>query len=381
MILKGIAISLLGNISFDTVMGIQYALFSNESNKPFTGLQRARLGKNYCKGSFTGVQKALISNMIESDLKGSQQALIYNYTAGNVKGTQFSAGVNSCRDTFSGIQFGLVSVTEKDLYGVSICPVTSFCKSEVKGIQMGCLNYSKTLSGVQISPKLNISGSGGVKGLQLACDGNISTGDVNGMQCAVLYNQSKNLNGVQIGLVNKADTVRGIQIGLINCTDDMYGYPIGIFNYSKRGVFSLDIWYDEQALTHFTLQSGTRNFYNLFTAAVRGNGTRAAGFGMGFRIPLKYVSFESDIHHLFTFKHLSEEFETYDITEKARLTIATRFIPMVSISAGPSYNLLFNFDRKQNAEPVVISKRYFERLAQGIYSWPGFHIGIAIGRF
>jgi hypothetical protein len=276
---------------------------------------------------------------------------------------------------------GLISVVHSDFNGVSINLLNTTSLGRANGVQISNVNYARTLRGVQIAPHVNIAYTGGVMGVQLAGLSNISNGKMDGVQCALLYNQSKDVNGIQIGLINLADTVKGVQAGLINISRDMYGYPIGLFNYSRCGVFSLNIWLDEQLLTHFTLKSGTRNFFNTFTAAFDCHGSKAGGFGMGFRLPFKYVVIESDIHHLFTFRHLISDLETFDITEKACITVGTRFIPVVSIFGGLSGNVLFNFDRKQNAPPVSLGKRYFNRIDQGIYSWPGFHCGIALGRF
>jgi hypothetical protein len=381
LVLKGLSVSLFRSSARDTVMGIQYSLFSNNAEKPLIGLQRSLFGKNYCKSSVIGIQKAFLSNITDADFHGSQLALFFNGAQSEGRGAQVTAFVNNCEGLFSGIQLGMISVARNDFNGVSVNVFNSICLKQANGVQIGNVNYARTLRGVQISPSVNIAYSGGVMGVQLAGLSNISNGKMDGVQCASLYNQSKDVNGIQIGLVNKADTVKGVQAGLINISKDMYGYPIGLFNYSRCGVFSLNIWFDEQMLTHLTFKSGTRNFFNSFTAAFDYRGTKAGGFGMGFRIPFKYTVFESDIHHLFTFHHLISDLETYDITEKACITIGTRFIPLVSIFGGFSGNMLFNFDRKQNTPPVSLGKRYFKRIDQGIYSWPGFHFGITLGRF
>jgi hypothetical protein len=381
IVLKGLALALLSTSTSDTLMGIQYSIFTNDAEKPFIGLQRALLGRNFCKSSVTGIQKALLSNSIESDLHGSQLALLFNGTQGEGRGAQITAFVNNCGGSFSGFQLGMISVGRNDFNGVSVNLFNSTCLKRANGVQIGNVNYARTLRGVQIAPHVNIAYTGGVMGVQLAGLSNISNGKMDGVQCASLYNQSKDVNGIQIGLINIADTVKGVQAGLINISKDMYGYPIGLFNYSRCGVFSLNIWLDEQLLTHFTFKSGTRNFFNSFTVAFDYRGTEASGFGMGFRIPFKYAVIESDIHHLFTFRQLTDDFETYDITEKACITIGTRFIPVISIFGGFSGNILFNFDRKQNSPPVSFGKRNFNRIDQGVYSWPGFHLGISLGRF
>ncbi|MGI5922847.1 MAG: hypothetical protein GX945_09765 [Lentisphaerae bacterium] len=72
---------------------------------------------------------------------------------------------------------------------------------------------------------------GEFKGLQLAGlvnYGNISA-DVQGLQLACI-NVAGGLEGIQLGLFNQAEDVYGLQLGVINMTKNMNGVQLGLFN-------------------------------------------------------------------------------------------------------------------------------------------------------
>ncbi|WP_296704455.1 STN and carboxypeptidase regulatory-like domain-containing protein [Algoriphagus sp.] len=100
-----------------TVKGFQVAGITNINLDRVEGFQAAGVG-NFSSGPVSGVQSAGVLNIVTSDIKGVQLAGVTNYTHHDVHGGQISGVLNIARN--------------------------------VKGFQLGLLNYSDSTSGTPI---------------------------------------------------------------------------------------------------------------------------------------------------------------------------------------------------------------------------------------
>ncbi len=167
------------------------------SNQNLTGIDLG--GVNVVSRNQGGIQAGLI-NLSESS--AGLCAGVMNYTT-RLGGGQLGL-LNTAQDSMTGIQAtGLMNLSD-----------------HVKGAQVHCGilgNGAVTVAGAQFVLLAGYNLTENINGLQLAMFGfNYASGSVNGVQFAMLYNYAKNLNGLQLSLVNACETLSGVQVGLVN---------------------------------------------------------------------------------------------------------------------------------------------------------------------
>jgi hypothetical protein len=332
--LHGFELASIFNIDQKDVKYLQAAGVFNIVGGKFRGMQLAGL-HNHVLDSLNGLQAAGISNVLKGSLKGVQLAGIVNHVKGNNEGMQAA---------------GIGNISEDSAQGAQLAGIFNYTKN-ITGFQAGSIiNYTKGISGVQIS---------GV--------GNITTGTVEGVQAAGVFNYAKKLKGVQIGVVNIADSSDG--------------YSIGIFNLvMKNGYHRLDIYSDEMLDVNLAWKSGNRKLYTIFLAGTSLNSKEKAysfGFGLGHSFHLsKKVSIEAE--------YISQT--VYLGSWKYSLAL-NRFQPVLNIKlaknitlfGGPSFTTGY---QEAGATPVAGYKsalpgRYNAfKMGDNVSGWFGWHAGI-----
>jgi hypothetical protein len=172
---------------------------------------------NITRGDVRYVQAAGLFNLVEGEMKGAQLSGAYNYVHGGIKGVQ-AAGIGN-QGSGRGVQLsGLFNKA-----------------SNFKGWQAsGCSNHSTHLTGVQVAGFMNTV-SYSLKGLQMAG----------------FYNQAKELNGVQIGIVNRARRSSG--------------YSIGLLNLIGNGNANISLGTSEFLVWNASLKTGNKKLYSILT--------------------------------------------------------------------------------------------------------------------
>jgi hypothetical protein len=163
--------------------------------------------------NMTGVDVGPL-NVIAENQSGGQLGLMN--LSGNFLGV--CAGGMNFTNNFQGGQFGLLNTAQDSLTGLQFAGLMNL-SDHVKGVQLhiGILgNGAVLVDGAQlVAFGCNLTDS--INGVQTAVIGfNLANGDVNGVQAAMLYNYAKNVNGLQLGVINICDNLSGIQIGLVN---------------------------------------------------------------------------------------------------------------------------------------------------------------------
>ena len=117
--------------------------------------------------------------------------------------------------------------------------------TSIKGFRLNLLyGVSKDVTGLDLG--LVNRNTGVFKGIQLGIVGmagdftgwqgtavNITNGTFTGLQGGpypTIFNSGVTTKGVQFGLVNRAESFEGLQLGLFNVTDTLHGIQIGLLN-------------------------------------------------------------------------------------------------------------------------------------------------------
>ncbi|MBO7298649.1 MAG: hypothetical protein J6V41_02420 [Kiritimatiellae bacterium] len=149
---SGVTLALASNID-NEAHAFEFAFLVNTAEKDSSGFQWGYFWGNYVnKGNFGGVQWGFIQNRVGGNMTGWQSSFI-----------------NLVDGDFCGLQTGLYNCVEGKMTGVQWGWVNQACK-DASGLQMGLVN--------------------------------LTDGKISGVQWG-FYNQTKDLYGVQIGLVNR----------------------------------------------------------------------------------------------------------------------------------------------------------------------------------
>ncbi len=129
-----------------------------------------------------------------------------------------------------GLDLGVIgNITDQDFSGIGISGIFNATHGTTHGIQLaGLANYNTNKTTIV--------------GLQAAIGANINTAaaEVYGLQLAAAnICDHTDINGFQVGIINRAQTVRGLQIGLINTVNSLHGVQIGLVNFNHTGMFSV----------------------------------------------------------------------------------------------------------------------------------------------
>ena len=237
--------------------GIQLAGgFCSVESSPVRGVQIAGLG--VAAASLNGLQFTL-GEALSDPVYGGQFA-VYRSQCTELNGWQ-SGGLRADADAVKGIQTAVFYAdAERTIDGAQL---TLFAGEgeELQGVQMGafvakvrtgkmsglqaslgaCFAREKLVGGFRRLPRRGVAAptsplerdvARGVqfagivceaensRGVQVAGGWNRVTGRMEGMQVSVFYNRAALMNGVQFGLYNACDQLQGFQIGLINRSHD-----------------------------------------------------------------------------------------------------------------------------------------------------------------
>ncbi|MEN2283334.1 hypothetical protein AAGF08_14410 [Algoriphagus sp. SE2] len=135
--------------------------FSGGTNKVELGglfnINRGNVGKlqlaglfNQTGGTVSGLQMSGLANVNLDSVKAVQLAGISNFTTGPVSGVQGAGVLNIATSTVKGAQLaGVINYTHRDVKGAQLSTVMNIARN-VKGLQLGLINYSDSISGVPI---------------------------------------------------------------------------------------------------------------------------------------------------------------------------------------------------------------------------------------
>ncbi|MDN5200145.1 DUF4974 domain-containing protein [Fulvivirgaceae bacterium BMA10] len=228
----------LSNFSTDDVHGIQLAGFSNvvggDDLYDLTNKEIKEISRRGYHHNMRGFQASGLVNIVRGNAWGWQASAGSNVLFNSMKGFQTAGVTNVAYEYASGVQIsGIWNIVGKSTTGVQLAGISNFSADEVTGVQITAfLNITKKrLNGGQIGA-FNFAGNIEGKHSRLSSPNT-------GMQLGFFNYTKRNMDGLQIGLVNWVSNMNGVQFGLINWSNGEQRFPIGLLNISSdtRGYF------------------------------------------------------------------------------------------------------------------------------------------------
>lgn len=332
---------------------------------------------NLLGGYTTGVEGVEIGglfNINKRNVNYAQIAGLFNIVGGQVKGAHIAGLYNFVLDTTIGLQVsGISSMTQKSVIGIQASGLYSHVRGKMIGIQASGL--------VNLAAK-------GVIGLQASGLGNIAGKEVDGSQISGFFNVStKEVNGGQItGFVNIAKKVDGVQIGFVNIADTSSGVGIGFLNIQLKGYHKLALYYNETFDFNASIKTGSRRFYNIFTASANPSTKDRAfafGYGIGMDIPMG-KTFSLAIEGVGKYLYLGS-WDNSNVLMKLNTQLNVKVWKYLTIFAGPTYNVYYSNQATQIITDEFTYKYQVPNEGYGVttfdtesYGWIGGNIGIMI---
>lgn len=308
-------------------------------------------------GGLDGFEASGFFSVLRGDMNGAQFSGFVNADLGNSTGGQFAGFVNYNRGTFEGAQFaGFVNVTSDNTEGAQLAGFTNVVVGELNGTQMsGFVNaVTAPLDGFQASGFLNYAQ--GISMGQVSGMANMNVGDFNGLQAAGLFNvNTHHFKGVQLsGLVNIANKFNGLQLGVFNYIDSLEsGTPIGFLSIVRNGYHTFELNTNESLYGTASFKTGTRKFYNIFSAGLGVQNEDALyglGYGVGTLIGLSNktdLGIEAISYHIY-----QDTWDEYQLNQLNKLNILVNYqlTPAIVLFGGPSFNVVVSDTEDENGE-------------------------------
>jgi hypothetical protein len=278
-----------------TVNNVSINVLWGESDR-IEGFEVGAIG-NVVRDDMVGFQIAGVTNIVDGDVYGAHVAGFYNYVGNEMLYTQITAGANIVGNNMYGVQIaGVHNRTGKIMHGVQIGGLYNYNQGTTYGLQLcGIANHTKDhTTGVQFGGIANIA-RGSVDGIQFAGLTNQSD-QIRGAQIS-LVNIASDVRGAQIGAVNIAGNVTGSQVGLVNISKDIQGEAVGLITVTGDGQRHFEIWGDSSGFSHFGFRLGTAHLYTLYTLGVNPftDPVRwSYGIGFGGELPLNNFFISAD---------------------------------------------------------------------------------------
>lgn len=351
--------------------GLEIGGIGNSLNREVQGLQIGGVF-NYVEGGMQGVQTSGIFNLSKGAVMGLQYSGIINLS-GNVYGMQGTNLSNVARNLY-GIQISGVSNIASNVYGCQVGGIFNFVNGKLFGAQIaglgnmawggksavqvaGLFNYSAKAQ-FQISSFLNMAQY--VDGAQLGLF-NAANRELNGCQIGVL-NRTSNLKGTQIGLINSANKANGLLLGLVNVVDSINGISLGLINIVKRNGYNrIEISTGDILYFQLGAKFGGKRLYQLIQIGWQVNGQSeyvwSVGGGLGTALPLTkklQVNFELLLHKINEGVLWEGEL---NLLQQLKINLDVKIQDRVSLFIGPVFNV--HVSRSYNQE----SQEYGSTLA------------------
>jgi hypothetical protein len=302
---------------------------------------------NINRGYVKGMQLAGLFNAAGGDVRAFQSAGLINMVAGKTSGAQFAGLINMDWDTTRGFTAaGLINFTRQGSYGVKFAGLLNTSLREQRGWHSaGLANFSlRKATGLHIAGLTNFAGDS-VNGVQISGLANAAMRQVKGVQIAGLVNVAvRDVRGLQLsGLVNYARRLKGAQIGIINiATDSVKGVQFGLLSFAWKGYHTFEFFGDEAFYANVAFRTGTRKFYNIFTAGVqpatldKEESLWTFGYGVGTMPKLyRWLSLNVD---LTANQVVQGNIQAADIIHKLYVGFDVRLAKKLAVTAGVTLN-------------------------------------------
>jgi len=262
---------------------------------------------------------------IDRSLEGASASLVWHSVGGNTNGVSLS---------------GIASWGEGSLSGVEMALALVWRGGNAEGFSG---------SGVFLGSNGDLSGFGGAigatyragstEGVQLSGAANLLGGDLAGFEGAIGLNLARDVDGVQLGLVNIGRRVRGTQIGLVNIADEVEGVPLGLVNVVKKGRTQAVTWASGGPVANAAVKYLNGPVYTMVTFGWHpengGDSRYETGFGLGLHIPIAPAFLEADTLYAADRRFNESDGDRTDIL-RYRATAGVEVTSLLSVFGGLS---------------------------------------------
>lgn len=342
-------------------------------------------------GGVSGVEVGGLFNIDKKDVKYMQVGGILNIVTGDVSGMEVSGVLNVVKGSVAGMQTaGVVNVVSGSVTGMQVSGVVSQVSEDIKGMCVSgvCNRGGCSMKGLQVAGVVNLldceDTSCSMDGMQVAGIGNLVNSCARGAQVAGILNLcSKKMQGLQLsGICNISKEMTGVQIGLLNIADTIDGYCIGLVNIVRKGYHAIGLTSNELTNLNFVYKAGTKKLYSVFSAGTNtlpGKRAFIYGFGIGSeQVVSKHIGIAGELS-----AHSLYEGNTTNtpLVVKFEPLINWNITPKISLFTGPSLSLTPYVSpsfEPGNLHGVPTTTVYEFRYAGTSAMWVGWQAGFHI---
>ncbi|MDD2965147.1 MAG: hypothetical protein PHQ65_14515 [Bacteroidales bacterium] len=310
-------------------------------------------------GGVDGAEFSGFGSIIRGDVQGFQGSGFANVVMGRTEGAQFAGFANVNKSFVKGAQFaGFANVVSDS--------VVAFQGAGFSNVANG------SLTGVQVAGFANVA-NGRAEGVQIAGFANVAKGDLEGAQIAGFINVARDVQGLQLGVINVSKSVKS-------------GAAIGFLSIVKDGYRAFEVSSNESFYGMVSFKTGIRQFYNILSvgASVR-NDKVNWGWGYGFGT-LITVSEKSDLALEAMSFHVNEDewfTDRLNLLNRLQATFSWRVGNHLNLFGGPSFNVMVSKATDKTGKaltPAIVPWTVYDRVHRDtrVQMYPGFSVGVRL---
>ena len=216
--------------------GLSLGLIGIEGEVELRGVHVSGLG-TVSEGDIGGLGLGGLAVVAGEDLYGIHAGGLAVVSQGEQRGLTLGGLAVVSQEAQSGIQVGgLAVVSQGAQRGLGLGGLAVVSQEDQLGIRAGGLAVvsGANLSGLSMAGLACVSGAD-LRGVALSGIATIAVGDIDGVAGALLSTHSRNLDGVAFSGYNRIDGHQtGLSIGIFNRTRSLHGVQIGLLNYVKE---------------------------------------------------------------------------------------------------------------------------------------------------
>lgn len=339
-------------------------------------------GGNIATGPVRGVQVSCITNINFDSVDALQVTGAVNANGADGTGARIAGGANTGLGTFSGAKVaGGANFSIGDADGALVAGGANAAAADFEGAQVagGANATIGDVGGAQVAGGANITG-GDFQGAQVGGGANVTGGDLQGAQVAGGANASfGDVMGVQVAPVNiSGGHVQGLQVGVVNVTRTADA-SIGLLNIHLDGYVEPELYASDDGLVMTGVRHGSSSFYSVYSLGSRFVGTEdrgpaiAASAGLGWRIELtERAELSLDVQSTAVLDQTRDwDWDSHFSLLKFRPLVSFDVLESLALFGGPTLTLM----QPRNADPDDYSLIGPWQLNDDAAVWPGFTIG------
>jgi hypothetical protein len=238
--LSGVSVGGLASVTEGTLSGISIGGLAAVAGKSASGIMVGGLA-SVVEGNFSGIHVSGLASVCDGSMSGISVAGLATVSTRNFSGVSVSGFAAFAQGDISGIALAGGSVMANgDISGITIGVIGAFLKREPSDEDEGTefsFSYAGTrarnaewitVHGIDVGVEEKLGGLGAA-GISVRAD------EIEGIALAGALVKARSLTGFSAGAVNYFDEYQaGLSIGLVNFARELNGVQLGIINIAKN---------------------------------------------------------------------------------------------------------------------------------------------------